>query len=63
MAYKSHCLFCKKTLNDKHTAYSVCYDPCWKENVWGGDSHQYIGYLCDECGEEMSEEAGSVKDE
>lgn len=56
---KASCLICEQTLTGP-TRHSVCDDPQFAENMWGGDSHRIIGYLCDECGERMQGKAGGV---
>lgn len=52
MADKS-CLLCDVPLPAEGTRWSVCEDAAFESNVWGGDSHEYVGYLCDECGERL----------
>jgi hypothetical protein len=49
------CLICHRNIKDG--PYCVCYDPDWKINVWGGDSHRYVGYLCNKCGKKLQKEA------
>ena len=49
------CIICKIELDDKGTPYSVCYDPEFEHNVWGGDSHEYVGYLCKSCFDGLKE--------
>lgn len=52
------CLNCGKTFTEKwQTPWSICYDPSYKTNVWGGDSHEYIGYLCGRCGRKFDKRA------
>lgn len=46
------CFICDKKPKKKGrnwSPYSVCYDPMYKKNTWGGDSHEYVGLLCDDC--------------
>lgn len=43
------CLICKKNISQNGTPYSVCFDSEFESNVWGGDSHDIIGYLCKNC--------------
>ncbi len=58
------CLICDKVITDKSgSPYSVSYDYVYMHNVWGGDSHEYIGYLCEECGAKLKVKAGINKDE
>jgi predicted RNA-binding Zn-ribbon protein involved in translation (DUF1610 family) len=48
------CLVCRKDITNKNgSPYSVCYDPHWETNVWGGDSHKHVGYLCENCGKKL----------
>ena len=57
------CLICGKEISpDGGSPYSVCYDPAWEYNVWGGDSHEYIGYLCWDCGEKLKTKAKADSD-
>lgn len=52
----SECILCGHALtNDTQAedgvnrAFSVCSDPCWRNNVWGGDTHKILGYICLKC--------------
>ena len=45
------CVWCREKLND--SPWSICYDPLWKRNVWGGDSHKYKALLCQDCASEL----------
>lgn len=36
-----------------HGPVSICYDPHWEINIWGGDSHRYICAMCDACFQKM----------
>ncbi len=57
------CLICDKIITDESgSPYSVCYDSKYKVNVWGGDSHEYVGYLCEECGAKLEAKAKINKD-
>lgn len=50
------CLLCGAELgHEKGSAYSVCFDEPWIRNHWGGETHEYIGYLCDACGKRLQE--------
>lgn len=49
------CLLCKMPLGN--SPYSVCYDASFERNVWGGDSHDYVGYICVKCGNRLLREA------
>lgn len=33
--------------------WSICYDPEWKRNTWGGETHEYRGWLCQACAERL----------
>ena len=48
-----NCIICKKELSGKDSPWSICYDPAWKRNVWGGDSHEYRALLCQDCAEKL----------
>lgn len=48
----SVCLLCGDPIED--SPFSVCYDPEWEHNVWGGDTHETIGLLCSPCGEKVA---------
>lgn len=52
----SVCLLCDAEV-DYSCSFSVCDDPEHLANVWGGDTHEYVGYLCDECGEMFQKKA------
>ena len=56
------CLICGKKIPDD-SPYSVCFDPDYKRNVWGGDSHQYIGLLCEEDGLKLNKKAEQYESE
>jgi hypothetical protein len=45
------CLVCGEKLTD--SALSICFDPQWKHNVWGGDTHETISYLHETCIEKL----------
>lgn len=49
---KDHCLLCGEEIKGG-SPYSVCYDPHHEGNVWGGDTHEYIGYICEKCGRKI----------
>lgn len=38
---------------DYLSPWSVCYDPEYKRNVWGGDTHLMRGYLCQACAKKL----------
>jgi len=72
------CLICAKIIKDANdgiessagsphpsafSPYSICYDLSYKTNVWGGDSHEYVGYICEECGAKLKAKAQINKDE
>lgn len=50
-----HCLVCGKDIYKKGTPWTLCFDPEFERNVWGGDTHDYIGYFCTECGPKVKE--------
>lgn len=45
----NNCLICGKEVSKNGTPYTVCKDEFYKHNVWGGDSHEIIGYVCEDC--------------
>lgn len=45
------CWKCKVPTDN--SPYSICYDAEWKRNVWGGDTHVYIAYICNMCAKEL----------
>lgn len=47
------CVYCEQPLGE--SPFTICYDPAWRENVWGGDTHAPTGWLCLPCGEGLSE--------
>ena len=47
------CHLCKKDLSKISSPWSICYDPYYKENIWGGDSHEYRALLCQDCAEKL----------
>ena len=49
----SICKLCKKKLLNNSSPWSLCYDPQYKINIWGGDTHEYRGILCQECAEKL----------
>lgn len=51
----SRCILCHNDLPDGDSPWSICYDPEWKRNVWGGDTHEYIAMLCESCAKEIIE--------
>lgn len=52
------CLLCNIEIkDDQGSPYSVCLDQCWKQNTWGGDTHEYLGYLCEKCGKEIEKKS------
>jgi hypothetical protein len=52
---KDKCLLCDEILTEEGTSpYSLCYDPSYKTNCWGGDSHDYIGFFCRKCGKKLA---------
>lgn len=44
----NRCLICGVDTGEA-TPWSLCYDPSWKTNVWGGDTHEHRGALCPSC--------------
>jgi hypothetical protein len=50
-----NCFICHKRISN--SSWSVCYDPEYKHNVWGGDSHQYVSYIHDKCVKKILKEA------
>jgi hypothetical protein len=57
----SVCLWCKQPMpapspyksQGARSPWSVCFDPSYRENVWGGDTHEIKGYLCQDCAETL----------
>ena len=47
------CAMCSCKLKCGDSPWSICFDPEWRHNCWGGDSHQYRGRLCQACAEEL----------
>lgn len=47
------CSVCSTPLKDGDSPWSVCFDPLWKDNVWGGDSHEIRAVICQECAERI----------
>ncbi len=44
------CFFCRGRVDERlGTPYSICYDPEWRVNIWGGDTHRYLAYICEAC--------------
>ena len=58
----THCVICDTPVG-AGGAYSVCVDPMWKENSWGGDSHHVVGRVCHWCGEKLRKASGCWADE
>lgn len=58
----ARCLVCGGSLEEGGGPYSVCYDGPWRVNVWGGDTHEYIGHLCRTCGDRMVRSVGFESD-
>jgi hypothetical protein len=48
------CIKCKCEMNNG--AHTICFDPEWERNVWGGDTHKILGWLCGECVYGMEDE-------
>lgn len=46
------CGQCKCKLTES-TPFTLCYDPYHKNNVWGGDSHETVAYLCVQCAQAL----------
>lgn len=47
------CHICDANLPGGDSPWSICFDPKWKENVWGGDTHEYRAILCQQCAERI----------
>lgn len=47
------CSLCDSVLDDGDSPWSICYDPLLKLNIWGGDTHEYRAFLCQECAEKL----------
>lgn len=43
------CHLCGKRMKD--SPWSICYDPFYSQNSWGGDTHEYKALLCQKCAE------------
>lgn len=52
------CHVCDKLLKNADSPWSICFDPFWKTNVWGGDSHIIKALLCQECAEHILAKTG-----
>lgn len=50
---KNKCVRCGSELHGGHSPWSICFDPYWQENVWGGDSHETRGMFCQVCAEKI----------
>ena len=50
---EDRCVVCRNKLEDGDSPWSICFDPEWKRNCWGGDSHEYRALLCQGCAENM----------
>ena len=49
-----HCVICGEKLNHiLGGPWSICFDPMWEKNCWGGDTHEIVGYICEGCITEM----------
>ena len=47
----AQCLLCWVEIDE--SAFTICQDPSYKNNLWGSDTHIVLGNLCDECGEKF----------
>lgn len=47
------CSLCDAPLEGHSSPWSICFDPSWEGNVWGGDTHEYRAVLCQECAEKL----------
>ncbi len=52
------CCQCNAPLHGGDSPWSVCFDPCYKSNVWGGDTHEVCGLLCQKCAASVTGNAG-----
>ncbi len=43
------CVVCGTVLGIDGSPWSICYDEEYEHNIWGGDSHEYRAYLCQNC--------------
>lgn len=43
------CVICHRLLDGGDSPWSICFDPYWKHNCWGGDTHEYKALLCQDC--------------
>lgn len=58
---KVPCAICGEPSNDTGK-FTVCHDPEFAANVWGGDTHEVIGHVCQKCGtrcKKLDEDAAS----
>ena len=51
------CPICKKP-TEEDGPFSLCFDPVWRGNMWGGDSHEYVCFVCEDCGRRVAMEHG-----
>ena len=49
------CCSCGIKLEEGESPWNVSYDPEYKVNVWGGDTYEFKGSLCQSCAESLSE--------
>lgn len=49
-----YCLVCGRNIEGQ-TGWTLCYDPMYLTNVWGGDTHDVMGNICMECGPKVKE--------
>lgn len=47
------CSLCGAELDNGFSPWSICFDPFFDRNLWGGDSHEYRALLCQECAEKL----------
>lgn len=58
----NRCIICSKVLTNRETPWTLCYDPAYKRNVWGGDTYEVKGELCPMCATHLLLVAKSHKD-
>ena len=56
------CPLCKKNDCPEEGPFSICFDPDWRRNVWGGETHYYMCQICNECGDELAVQKGTIFD-
>lgn len=43
------CCNCGEELEGEDSPWVVSFDPMYKVNMWGGDTYEFRGHLCQKC--------------